>query len=783
MCNVSVHQSCYDLKSIPEGDWICDVCVAFGENGKYLSCPFCSCRGGVLRQSKVLVNSEFMKKMNSNYFDSLIHRTLKDKIVRVETACTTKNEISTRPIFYVHRKSKINYDDDSSEKSSFQFPLNTCITSFKFVVFRPPEPESLIDTPLKSIEHDQQILKLNISDSESPQTNMPEDVRFVSEMSDMKLTQQYLLNPDFGHLSEYSEFLNSENFNLVSERIASQYTEQQLKYVGRDSLFAPSIDPPEPNSLSFPSISSEFQPRELVEKDGTNSVGIESQKLDPKTRVESSQNSLLYNYYTQQFKFDQEELRQKESIPKHSWIHLCCLFWIPELVIDNSIDNLSAEKLSIVKSERFNLSCIICRTSHGAAVGCAESTCQNFFHPECARRARLKLEIVSNKRNMGETSFLIFCPKHTSLNFKGNLKKSDQKNIDEIEKFHRYFKRFFKNRKIQTEKASPTSSPVKPKKLIRQPEHLVKNLQYEQKYFLRCLKEETETDTEFTFHVNLRHKPHQKEYHIKSINIPERTFYAGYLPRALEVWDRVADSLQITSNSAYYRFQKFSDELSNAEEKIALNQMPLSRFREIVNTDALQDPSMAHTRSKKEKNDNNSCLTCKTGGINKVSINSDTEYHLQCKKCMLLADLDIAKVLQRYDGSDVLIKRAESLKEKYAETTIKLNSRVKGYRMNASLPINDLNQIDLFLLNSQLRSFTSPLYPNDISSNDQIVLGDHNREKRLSKDNSQPEEPHSYNADPVIKMVPMGNKFLIKLQKVMSRVDSPDYNLEDEILD
>ncbi len=50
MCNISVHQKCYGINELPSGDWICQVCTAFGaKQGKLLRCPLCSIRGGAMK--------------------------------------------------------------------------------------------------------------------------------------------------------------------------------------------------------------------------------------------------------------------------------------------------------------------------------------------------------------------------------------------------------------------------------------------------------------------------------------------------------------------------------------------------------------------------------------------------------------------------------------------------------------------------------------------------------------------------------------------------------------
>lgn len=62
MCNVSTHQLCYGMQKVPKEDWLCDLCVKFGANGKYLRCWMCNCRGGVLKETSTTVDCDFIKR-------------------------------------------------------------------------------------------------------------------------------------------------------------------------------------------------------------------------------------------------------------------------------------------------------------------------------------------------------------------------------------------------------------------------------------------------------------------------------------------------------------------------------------------------------------------------------------------------------------------------------------------------------------------------------------------------------------------------------------------------
>ncbi len=40
-CNVAVHQNCYGIQVVPQGDWICDLCEVFGRQGRQVACAVC----------------------------------------------------------------------------------------------------------------------------------------------------------------------------------------------------------------------------------------------------------------------------------------------------------------------------------------------------------------------------------------------------------------------------------------------------------------------------------------------------------------------------------------------------------------------------------------------------------------------------------------------------------------------------------------------------------------------------------------------------------------------
>jgi len=49
-----VHQSCYGIDHIPEGDWVCYNCEIFGfKRGLMVGCLLCPKRGGAMKPTNI----------------------------------------------------------------------------------------------------------------------------------------------------------------------------------------------------------------------------------------------------------------------------------------------------------------------------------------------------------------------------------------------------------------------------------------------------------------------------------------------------------------------------------------------------------------------------------------------------------------------------------------------------------------------------------------------------------------------------------------------------------
>jgi hypothetical protein len=49
ICQMTVHQNCYGIIDLPEGDWVCYPCRAYKENSREIDCLLCPVKGGAMK--------------------------------------------------------------------------------------------------------------------------------------------------------------------------------------------------------------------------------------------------------------------------------------------------------------------------------------------------------------------------------------------------------------------------------------------------------------------------------------------------------------------------------------------------------------------------------------------------------------------------------------------------------------------------------------------------------------------------------------------------------------
>ncbi len=368
------------------------------------------------------------------------------------------------------------------------------------------------------------------------------------------------------------QLLESERFNALRKYLTSQLSQQHVHENTSAST-----------NSHFKSSETKQSSDELTEFRNSDPARVSDAKLSVLQKCDAL--NLLYDFYRQSFKFSADELLKNEPTPEYSWIHACCAFWNPEIPRSENFDNLDLSAFGQIDKKRFTALCIVCNSSHGAVISCSGSNCEERFHAECARRAKLHFEIQHDS----ELKFHAFCPKHTTLPFKAMLDSQDQKSREEISRFQKSLKRFLKSYRlfpdnpskramafesmrleIQREKPSPLDKIIFRKQSTRSSahqkpdtlplEHMIKHLPFEYKYFLRYFRDEIEPEQKYTFHVNLR-LDKDKKYQVRNVTQPKNIF-VDELCRDNEVWRRLADSLQITAKAAHKRYQNLIQQLT-----------------------------------------------------------------------------------------------------------------------------------------------------------------------------------------------------------------------------
>jgi bromodomain and PHD finger-containing protein 1 len=93
------------------------------------------------------------------------------------------------------------------------------------------------------------------------------------------------------------------------------------------------------------------------------------------------------------------------------WAHLFCAQWIPELFIAN-IEAMEPIDVGHLLQDRQGLTCSICKeTGVGACIQCAYGACSVPFHPMCALKAGVRMEVRSTA-NSTDCDYMCYCEKH-----------------------------------------------------------------------------------------------------------------------------------------------------------------------------------------------------------------------------------------------------------------------------------------------------------------------------------------------------------------------------------
>ncbi|KAF6264248.1 hypothetical protein COO60DRAFT_1698474 [Scenedesmus sp. NREL 46B-D3] len=92
------------------------------------------------------------------------------------------------------------------------------------------------------------------------------------------------------------------------------------------------------------------------------------------------------------------------------WAHAACMQWIPEVTCVEPSRMEPIDRIQHIQKERWELLCCICRQRMGAKIQCND--CYQAYHPLCARRVGLHMEMADPAEPDGPLQLVSHCPKH-----------------------------------------------------------------------------------------------------------------------------------------------------------------------------------------------------------------------------------------------------------------------------------------------------------------------------------------------------------------------------------
>ncbi|KAJ7988824.1 hypothetical protein DPEC_G00313200 [Dallia pectoralis] len=95
------------------------------------------------------------------------------------------------------------------------------------------------------------------------------------------------------------------------------------------------------------------------------------------------------------------------------WVHVSCALWIPEVSIGNPEKMEPITNMSQIPSNRWALTCCLCKDVTGACIQCSAKSCRTAFHVSCALQSSLEMNTILTEQD--EVKFKAFCPKHSGL--------------------------------------------------------------------------------------------------------------------------------------------------------------------------------------------------------------------------------------------------------------------------------------------------------------------------------------------------------------------------------
>ncbi|EAS03088.2 PHD zinc finger protein (macronuclear) [Tetrahymena thermophila SB210] len=263
-----------------------------------------------------------------------------------------------------------------------------------------------------------------------------------------------------------------------------------------------------------------------------------STNKSPQNDENQEETELYFDFQYQNKVYPPEEIQKYEPKSKNIWIHLTCALWIQECYFEERSSLNMIRGIENIDKKRFLLTCLICKQKKsGCCIQCAKGKCSASFHPECARRAGLSLEV----RHLEKVTHLVFCQRHTPLKLRRILEQKEKKYKDEIQKFCRSIEKY--NETYFNEyKAKEKQKAFKPSKTLLK--KALKDQEREEKEFMKQFSLYLLETPQNNFVINLSKEYDDFEesiiaYHVVDINRPKQQHLRTQISKNDDIWKTI----------------------------------------------------------------------------------------------------------------------------------------------------------------------------------------------------------------------------------------------------
>ena len=382
-----------------------------------MRCPFCPCRGGALRKTN-LRTEKFIQQTKNFDYNLFYYNHFGD------FQSKKKNEQSKKS----HEMQKRNLNSVEKQVTNFKENKNTEKRKVKETNGKIKEMQNRKDC---------EIQKLNSLNSESKQNGLEFD-KLIACLNSGISKSVFNQNDDMDVFNQkcnpIEQLVSINQFEIEDEMEFRNQDEFGLK------LKAPKL---ETDKI-------EQNDAKTLQNENSNNTKVDSKSNKQQNKANNLQNSQVpeqcYDSYRLDLNFEKEELKN-EPLPEYTWIHMSCLYWIPELCFDNCEYPLEPKNIKGIDKEKYKTICSICNTNIGVCVKCVNEKCEIRFHVECARRANIHLEMIIEHN----TKFNIHCHQHTTKLIYNLIKSEHRKTQEEVIKFYKYLQKFAKSNSLNIE--------------------------------------------------------------------------------------------------------------------------------------------------------------------------------------------------------------------------------------------------------------------------------------------------------------------------------------------